>query len=297
MTLIAKKPAKLQLGDTIAIAPLAGPWQEEVYNEGIAILKEYGFDIKILTGPQCPEPFLATDDKSRLEIFTELWQDKNVKAIIAARGGYGCLRFLDQLDFELLAANPKILIGFSDISGLLNVISQQAKIITYHGPNLTTISKVSKDSQQSLITTITSDNPEDIKPKNLEIINNGTVTAPLVGGNLATIIHLSGTKFQLDCAGKILFIEDVGEAPYRIDRLLTQLKLTGQLEQLKGLILGQFTSCGHQEDIWHRLTELLDRTSPYWANFPVGHGFENYCLPIGSQVTMDANKGILSMAS
>ncbi|MEN8256923.1 MAG: LD-carboxypeptidase [Thermodesulfobacteriota bacterium] len=300
MNEIAKRailPPILKANDVIGLAPLAGPHQEEDFQKGAAILRDFGFNIKTLR-PTAPLPFLAGSDQERLDIFLNLWQDPEVKAVMAIRGGYGTLRLLANLDYDLFKENPKPLIGFSDISGLLNVITERSGLLTFHGPNLTTLEKSDKKSLESLIDVLTRPQPNALKPENLEVIRGGQVEGILAGGNLTTLIHLIGTSFQPHLQDKILFLEDVGEAPYRIDRLLTQLHLTGVFSNIKGVILGEFNSCGDQEEIWQRVTELVeDNTIPIWAGFPVGHGQENLCLPIGSQVVMDSNRGTLTWSA
>ena len=287
-------PPALQKNDIIGLAPLAGPHQEEDFHKGEAILHEFGFRTKTLT-PQAQLPFLAGSDSERLEIFQTLWKDPEVKAIMAIRGGYGTLRLLGQLDFDLFSEIPKTLIGFSDISGLLNVITAKTGLITFHGPNLTTLAHTEKHSLEIMLHNLMHPLPPPLKTPNLEIIRPGNAEGTLVGGNLATLTHLLGTPFQPQWDKSILFLEDVGEAPYRIDRFLTQLVMSGVVNNIKGLILGEFRGCGEQEVIWQRLEELTHEADiPLWANFPVGHGQENQTLAIGSRVMMDSGTGILS---
>ncbi len=287
-------PPALKAKDVIGLAPLAGPHQEEDFHKGVAILRDLGFQTKTLT-PRTPLPFLAGSDQERLAIFHGLWQDPEVKAIMAIRGGYGTLRLLDQLDYNIPRKNPKILIGFSDISALLNVITAETGLITFHGPNLTTLARSDKLSLEMMIQTLTQPTPPPITANNLEVIRPGRAKGMLVGGNLATLTHLLATPFQPLWQDKVVFLEDVGEAPYRLDRLLTQLSLAGSLRDISGLILGTFTGCGDQEMIWQRLIDLTrDEGLPIWGNFPVGHGQENLSLPIGSQVMMDSDTATLS---
>ncbi|MBU1641045.1 MAG: LD-carboxypeptidase [Proteobacteria bacterium] len=287
-------PPALKAKDVIGLAPLAGPHQEDDFHKGTTILREFGFQTKTLL-PGSALPFLAGSDQERLEIFHELWQDPEVKAIMAIRGGYGTLRLLGQLDYDIIKETPKILIGFSDISALLNVITAKTGLITFHGPNLTTLARSDKHSLEMMLQSLTQPIPPPLKAKSLEIIRPGTAKGFLVGGNLATMTHLLATPFQPRWQDSILFLEDIGEAPYRIDRFLTQLSLAGLLSNLGGIILGRFTECGDQEMIWQRVAELTrDENIPIWGNFPVGHGQHNMTMPIGSQVVMDSNSGTLS---
>jgi muramoyltetrapeptide carboxypeptidase len=287
-------PPALKAKDVIGLAPLAGPHQEEDFHKGTAILREFGFQTRTLL-PGSALPFLAGSDQERLEIFHELWKDPEIKAIMAIRGGYGTLRLLGQLDYDIIRETPKILIGFSDISALLNVITAKTGLITFHGPNLTTLARSDKHSLEMMLQSLTQPIPPALKPRSLEIIRPGTAKGLLAGGNLATMTHLLATPFQPRWQGSILFLEDVGEASYRIDRFLTQLSLAGLLSNLGGLILGGFTECGDQEMIWQRVAELTKNENiPIWGNFPVGHGQQNVTMPIGSQVLMDSDTGTLS---
>ncbi len=288
-------PPALKAGDVIGLAPLAGPHQAADFHKGTAILHDFGFQTKTLC-PRQSLPFLAGSDQERVEIFHALWQDPAVKAIMAIRGGYGSLRLLAQLNYEIFRENPKILIGFSDISALLNVITAKTGLITFHGPNLTTLARSDRHSLTMLIQSLTQPVPPPIKAANLEVISNGSAQGTLAGGNLATLTHLLATPFHPQWQDKILFLEEVGEAPYRLDRLLTQLSMSGSLGGISGLILGSFTNCGDQEAIWQRLAELTrgQKKVPIWGNFPVGHGRQNLTLPIGSQVLMNSATATLS---
>lgn len=202
------------------------------------------------------------------------------------------MRILPLLDFELFTHKPKPIIGFSDISALLNTITSRTGLITFHGPNVTTLPQSTNSSRQKLVELLTNYQPDPLSFKsfNLEIINPGRATGTLVGGNLTTLVHLLGTDFEPDWRDKIVILEDVGEAPYRIDRLLSQLSLAGKFKHIRAIMLGQFTNCGRVELIWSRLTELLPQGTPFWANLPIGHGPDNLPFPIGQSVEMDSNQ-------
>ena len=228
-------------------------------------------------------------------MLVELYKDPEVKAILACRGGYGCLRLLPLLDYGLFHQLPaKAIIGFSDITALLNTISSRSGLVTFHGPNLTTLTSCNRDSQQRFIQTLS--HPERFSlHQQGEILQGGNASGPLVGGNLATLVHLLATDFAPDWSGKIVLLEDVGEAPYRIDRLLTQLALSGKLDEAAGVLLGSFTNCGNEEMIWQRVQELLPESTPLWAGLPIGHGEENWTIPIGAPMRMDSNAGVVSL--
>lgn len=288
------QPILLKKGATIGLAPLAGPFKEELYQQGITILHDHGFSVKIVQS-LTPKPYLAGTDHERLSVFHELWKDPEVDAILAIRGGYGTMRILADLDFELIRTHPKPLIGFSDISGLANVIQQKTGLTTFHGPNLTTLGQCDKESLHSFCHTLSRMVPFEIKQATIEILRNGTAHGRLAGGNLTTISHLLGTPFELDFTDRILVLEDVAEPPYAVDRLLYQLHLAGKLDNLRGLILGQFSRCGAIEDIWQMVLDLIpNKQYPIWGNFPVGHDEQNLLWPIGGLASMDSGSGILS---
>ncbi len=292
-TVSALLPRTLKRGDTIGLAPLAGPFQAAPYAKGISILRDHGFTVKTLH-TATPHPYLAGSDAERLDIFHELWRDPEVAGILAVRGGYGTMRILDGIDLELIRTQPKPLIGFSDICGFCNVITEKTGLITFHGPNLTTLDLCNKESLDYFFHTLTRMTPFELKG-GIEILRSGQGKGVLTGGNLATLNHLLGTPFDLDFDHKILILEDLNEAPYAVDRLFYQLFLAGKLQHLQGLILGDFSQCGGIEDIWKMVLDLLKDTAfPIWGNFPVGHGAQNRIWPIGGMAKMDSGTGLLS---
>ncbi len=283
--------AALHPGDTIGLAPVAGPWQEEKFNQGIQIITEAGF--KTEAPAIAHYNYLAGYDQHRLKTFHDLWRNPEVKAVMAIRGGYGCLRLLDQLDFNLIRRQPKILIGFSDITVLLTAIQQQTGLITFHGPMLTTLDTTDKNHVKDLFRHLINPEPYSLSPNNLEILRQGTARGTMIGGNLTTLNHLLATPAEPHFKNHILFIEDTGEAPYRIDRMLTQMMLAGKLAEISGLIMGTFSNCGDMELIRQRTMEIIPAHIPVWANFPVGHTSRNRTMPVGVKVTMDGSNGSL----
>lgn len=298
-TVERRLPPPLQKGDTIGIFAPAGPVQDRRAAEtGLRLLDEAGFQVRCQRGLlERRRDYLAGDDAERAQELHELWRDPQVKALLALRGGYGCLRLLPSLDWELLASRRKMLIGFSDLTVLHFAFLQQTGIFPLHGPMLSTLAESDRESFRHFFQAITGDFPAVIRPSGLEVIRPGTASGPLLGGNLACLNHLLATPWEPDLDGAILLLEDVGEAPYRIDRLLTQLALAGRLEQPAAIILGEFKDCGPPEDIWQRLLELTEqRQIPLWANFPAGHGQRNLTLPLGARVELDSGRGELSFS-
>jgi muramoyltetrapeptide carboxypeptidase len=287
----------LTQGDTIGLFAPSGPISEENFRAGLRILEDMGFNVKYRRDILRRQAYLAGSDEERAGELSELWCDPEIKALLAVRGGYGALRLLPLLDMELFRAIRKPLIGFSDITILHAALHRHSGLCTFHGPMLSTLPKCDRPSQEAFFNMLTGHAPEHIKPKGLEILRHGSAQGILRGGNLTNLTHLVGTDYEDTLADSILLLEDVGEAPYRIDRLLTHLHSAGRLSQLAGIILGDFIDCGDVELVWNRVLELLaGSTIPIWGNFPAGHGNRNEILPLGVEVEMDSSHGRLVIA-
>jgi len=296
-------PPPLQIGDLIGLVAPAGPVRDrEAFAYGCQYLEGQGYRVKVPDDLFRQQGFLAGHDEERTRQFTEMWHDPEVKAVLAVRGGYGCMRLLPQLDLAELVATPKILAGFSDLTVLLNEFSQQTGLVTYHAPMLNTLARSDEESRAAFLGMLAGSASGEVRPDGLEIIRAGAGYGRLAGGNLTTLAHLIGTPHEINWRGTILFLEDTGEAPYRVDRLLTHLERAGCLRELAGLILGTFTNNSGEEEgwtasLWERVLELAGDDYPIWGNFPVGHGARNLSLPIGVSAEMDSASGILRFAS
>jgi muramoyltetrapeptide carboxypeptidase len=293
-------PPGLESGDTIALISPAGPVRDqEAAAAGITILEDAGFRVKPLEELASQE-YLAGSDQERAKQLTDAWLDPEIKALLAMRGGYGSMRLLPFLDFERFTGTPKILAGFSDITVLLNEIQRRTGIVTYHAPVLTTLARSDEDSQQSFLNSL-GGTITDIRDDSIEVLAGGEAKGRLAGGNLATISHLLGTPYELSLDNAILFIEDVGEEAYKVDRMLTQLDVAGNLRKLAGLVIGTFTGNNGNEDdwtelVWARALELTGGNIPLWGNFPVGHGARNMTLPLGVEAVMNSSQKTLELA-
>lgn len=287
-------PPRLKAGGTIGLITPAGPVRDrEKLEAGIAVLTEAGFRVKEPRELR-RDDYLAGSDGERAEQLGEMWNDPEVGAVMAVRGGYGVLRLLHHLDLARFAENPKILAGFSDITILLNEIQRCTGLVTYHTPVATTLAYSDELSRQSFIEMLTG-HPRDVSAPEVQIVTVGRAEGRLIGGNLASLCHLLGTPHEPVWRDSILFLEDVGEPPYKIDRMLTQLAVSGRLEQLGGLILGTFGAGAEKEEqwaerVWERSLRLTGGRIPLWGNFPVGHTARNLSLPVGIQAVMDSEK-------
>lgn len=298
---VSRRPPLLKRGDTIGLAAPAGPIREEVFRDGLQLLRACGVK-KVKHAPDIcrHQNYLAGSDQRRLEELHQLWDDDEVKAIVAVRGGYGCARLLSRLDFDLIGRKPKALIGFSDLTILLNAIHQRTGLVTFHGPMLSTLVRDGRASCEAMLNELTAHGQEDLTIKGLEVLRPGQAQGRLIGGNLTCLVQLLATPYEPSWEGAILLLEEVNESAYRVDRLLTQLSLSGRLDQVAGVILGEFLgsdtrNLNELELVWQRTLELTSDTTPVWANFPAGHGQRNILLPIGRQVRMESGIGKLRL--
>jgi len=288
-------PTAVREGDTIGlVAPSGSIINQDNLKKGIQILRDAGYKLKFYRDFRNTEGYLAGSDQERADEFNSIWSDPEVKAVITARGGYGSLRMLDMLDLEHIRKNPKILIGFSDLTVLLTAIHKITGMVTFHGPVVTTLASIDESSRKNFFDTLSGNIPPNIRPDRLTIVQNGRAEGVLLGGNLTTLAHMLATPYEVSWQNVILFIEDIGESPYRLDRLLTHLAKAQKLDNLSGLILGTFSETDSTESadlaqcMCDRARELLvDQNIPIWADFPVGHGSRNLTLPLGTRVEMD----------
>ncbi len=296
-------PPRLQAGDTIGVFHPAGPIEDlAAFESGLHILRKIGLQVRHHRPDDSGPDYLAACDKERIRELHTLWADDEVKALITARGGYGCLRIITNLDQDFLRSHPKLLIGFSDLTVLLNGIFTKTGLITLHGPGVTSLPRIENVSLDHFREQLAGKFRSYANISGLEILRPTMGQGHMIGGNLTTLAHLIGTPWQPQFAGNILFLEDTAEPVYKLDRMLTHLSCCGLLDNLSGLILGVFDP-GHDdslemirlsEQIWNRVLELTKSTSyPIWGGFPAGHQRDNYPLPIGMEAVMDSTTGTL----
>ena len=296
------KPKPLQQGDSVAIIAPASPCDKKLIDKCISSLNELGLNVVI--GESCisEHGFLSGTDDIRANDINCMFADKNIKGIFALRGGYGCARLLDLLDFKLIKKNPKIFIGYSDITALHIAINQKSKLITYHGPMISTelikgLDEYSADYYKKFI--FGNEKVEELfnpKGNTLEVINNGIASGQLIGGNLSLICSSLGTKYEINTKNKILFLEEVDETPYKVDRMLLQLKQSGKFKDATGIILGAFTDCIASsnkkslslEEVFNEI--ILPLKKPTISKLVCGHCLPTLTLPLGSKVILDANE-------
>ena len=282
-------PTRLMPGDKIGIAAPASHFDQEKFYRGIVVLESMGFRILVPDDLFSRKGYFAGQDTRRADQLNSLFADREIKAIICARGGFGSLRILSLLDYSSIRNNPKIFIGFSDISTILLALYSKCGLITFHGPTVTTLRDATHETKEAMFSAFSSDRKLAIKLKKGVAIKPGLASGPVLGGNLATLSHLVGTPFEPCFTGHILLLEDLGEAPYRIDRMLTHMKLAGCFNGLTGIILGSFKDCGTLDEIYRIVEDVFkDNTIPILAGFDMGHGRDNITIPMGLEATLDA---------
>ena len=292
------KPPTVNKGDCIGLFSPSGPVRDQGKVEaGIHVLHTMGFRTKKQKClKQHDHEYLAADDQSRLDEFHAMWTDHEVKALMAIRGGYGCMRIVDRVNFNLIRQYPKHIIGFSDITIFLNTINSHADIMTIHGPVVSSLSETDRKSIETLQSILAGNIPRSMSADTLTVLRSGRARGTLRGGNLTTLVHLQGTPWKVPLHNTILLLEDTGEPMYRVDRMLTQLYQTGMLKNVSGILLGTFDSGkgadedeALQEKTWGRVLELTeDANCPVWGGFPSGHRQVNHAVPLGGEATMDS---------
>jgi muramoyltetrapeptide carboxypeptidase len=272
------------------IAP-AGPVKESELQPGLSFLESLGFPVSLSPHLYDEQDYLAGGDAGRLEDLHAMFQDKAIQAVWCARGGYGTMRLLHRMDYGLIGANPKIFVGYSDITALLLALYKRTGLVTFHGPVVRDLFKKDPKNVQSFLNLMTSGPATAVDLTGGRVIHPGHGEGPLLGGNLSLICHLIGTPFMPDCEGALLFIEEKGEPLYRLDRMITHLKLSGLLERCAGLMIGQLEDCGDESSINRLLSERLsDLQVPVARGLAVGHGPVNTVLPIGVHATLDTEQ-------
>jgi len=290
-----RRPACLEPGDTIGIAAPSGSFDHQAFQNGMAVLERMGFNMKVPDNLFSKKGYLAGSDQHRAMQLNNSFANPDLKAILCARGGFGALRILPFLDCDLIRRNPKIFIGFSDITALLAVLYDQCDLATFHGPVITSLGCAPPATQNAFFKALLAKEAIQIKAPQPICLNPGVATAPIAGGNLTTLCHLVGTPYAPDFSGHILLLEDRGEATYRIDRMLFHMKLAGSFKNLAGLVLGSFQACGRIESIYRIVKNIFKNEDiPMAAGFEIGHGAQNMTIPLGIPVELDASNGLLT---
>lgn len=298
--MLPRKPPRLRHGDTIAVISPAAAVQAEALQRGCETLAQLGFTVRI--GPHALDRhrFLAGTDVDRAVDLTAMFHDPDVQAIFCSRAGYGSGRLLPLLNLPELTQKPKIFLGFSDVTFLLNAFVQKAGMVCFHGPLVSGafIEGSSSRACAHLLGLLTTGQGESCLSFS-RTLHLGVGEGRLIGGCLSILVATLGTPFAVNTEDAILFLEDVGERPYRVDRMLTQLKQAGKLENLAGVIFGEMPGCGEDTDDPSLLASVIedifaDYSYPVGWGLPAGHGKENFTLPLGVHVRLDTRRQLLT---
>ena len=306
------KPPRLKKGDTVALVNPAGA---TFHPEDVVIAGETltALGLKMKTGEHLLDRYgyLAGSDKARADDINNMFGDPGVTALLTLRGGWGCNRILDLIDYDLIAKNPKIIMGYSDITSLLLALNAKTGLVTFHGPvGISTWNEYSTQFVNRLLfdaEQFSMENPTEIgdnltRTKDRVLtINGGKARGKLLGGNLSVLTAMVGSEYLPDFKGNILFLEEVGEDIYRVDRMLTQLKLAGILKQLSGFVFGKCSDCGPGKGYGSlTLEEVLDDhikplEIPAWYGSMIGHIENKFTMPLGIEAEIDAGIGRISL--
>lgn len=298
------KPQTLMPGDCIAVVAPASNIKREQLMLGVRELERRGYRVTYQESIFSLERYTAGSIERRVDELHRYFADPEVKAIFAARGGYGSNQLLEHLDWNLIARNPKIFCGYSDITSLLVALYQRCSMVTFHGP------MVAKDfaggeghyDWRSFMKVLTRPMPAgQYEPGRVEVLWEGHARGRLLGGCLPLLISLIGTEWELQTDDSILFLEDTATKPYQIDRMLLQLRMAGKFRAVRGLIFGEMTDCLQHPEQGYRLQEVIkDATAglgiPVLYGFRSGHSpHSNLTLPLGVEASLDCYRGLLAV--
>jgi muramoyltetrapeptide carboxypeptidase len=305
------KPERLNFGDTVGlIAPASPPTDPQAINRAATALEKLGFKPKLGMNIYARNGFLAGSDRDRADDLMAMFADKDVKAIFCLRGGYGAARVLDLLDFRVIRHHPKIFSGYSDITSLHNALQKKVNLVSFHAPMAGALAAddLPDFTRRSFLRTIMEAKPagsicDGYDKKGISTLRCGVAEGRLVGGNLSVLCASLGTPDEPKFKDRILFLEDVGERPYRLDRMLTQLLNAGILQQVAGVAVGVNSDCEEKDappageytqssaDVFTERLSLL--RVPIVTGLPFGHVGLNATLPIGAKAKLDGDNGDL----
>ena len=294
------KPRKLKPGSRIGIVNPAYWLEEKRLQRAVDVLAKLGYDVVLGESTALQENQAAGPPSERAADIMSMFEDRSIDAIICARGGYGCNRVLPLLDYDVIRANPKIFVGYSDITGLLTSIAQRSGLVTFHGPMLSTFAKQTIQYNLDVLHQVLSGH-DGIRIQSApacpaHCLKPGTASGPLWGGNLTLVIERLATSDQIATDGCILLLEDIDEKLYAFERMMLHLKRSGSLDGIRGLVIGEMLEMGDSKTPFGKTTDEIvldicaDLAVPIISNFPCGHGDYQVTLPISHEVEIHADK-------
>lgn len=287
-----KKPRPVLAGDVVGVIAPGGAVDAAAVAAGVRVLEGAGFVVRVGRSTYRRHGFYAGRDEDRLRDLAEMLQDPEVRAIVAARGGYGTGRLLPRIDLDPLRADPKVIVGYSDVTFLLLHLLQSVPCVTFHGPMVSDLG-ADPSAIQSFVA-ILAGQKSGWNLAARSVVQPGTCEGRLTGGCLSVLVSTLGTPYEIETAGRILFIEDVNEKPYRIDRMLTHLRHAGKLDRVAGVIFGTMRGCTAGEDEAVSAMDVITEAfagAPYpvAAGLPVGHG-GHATLPLGVRARLAGDR-------
>lgn len=277
----------------------SGAVQDEQLRAGVQALERAGFAVELSENILERNGYLAGDHERRARTLQAFFEREDIAAILSARGGFGSIQLLPLLDADVIRRRPKIFIGYSDVSILLNWLLQRCDMVAFHGPMVAMeLARGLTGPNEDFFWGTLLGEKRDWTLELKDAIRPGIAEAAMVGGCLSTVVTTVGTPYEIETGGKLLMLEDVGEKPYRIERMLTHLKMAGKLADLAGLVFGTFTHCeGEGERDVRKIIHDLFRDAPYpvATGLSAGHGEQNLLMPFGVKMRLDANARALRL--
>ncbi len=293
------KPARLSPGGRVGVIAPAGCVDERDLSSGVQVIRQYGFDVELAPSILERRGYLAGDERARANDLVSFFERIDISAIFCARGGFGSAQLLPYLTHVDFSAAPKIFAGYSDITMLLNWFNQRFGLVTFHAPMVAMemARGLNSRSQEGFWSLLMGKNKE-WRVELGEIIRPGIAEGAMMGGCLSVLVTSLGTPYEIETNGKLLFLEDVGERPYRVERMLTHLKMAGKLDHLAGLVFGDFINCegDGSREVRQIVGEMFAHASyPVVMGLPAGHGPDNITLPFGVRTLLDGVSGTLAL--
>lgn len=309
------KPKKLSKGDMIGLIAPGSAISRKSFEKSLNNIDSLGFKAQYSDNLRVRKGYLAGTDRQRIDDIHNMFKNPEIAGIMCVRGGYGCARLLSALDYGLIKSNPKVLVGFSDITALLYAIHKQTGLICFHGPvGISTFTPFTTSQFERVLmkgkSKIEIKQPSEWKELEGTVykqmnITPGIVNGALVGGSLSLMVSLIGTPYDIDYTNKIVFIEEIKEDVYRIDRMLTQLLLSGKLDNVRGIALGVFNGCDNKPEdedyglstsLAEVITDRLGKLNiPVLYGLPVGHIKDNATIPFGIEAELNIANGSLTL--
>lgn len=291
---LLQRPAPLAPGSVVAVVTPAGPVYPDRLAAGIELLRSWGLEVRPpAAGTPADVPWLAASDEARAAEVQDAWLDPDVAAVWCARGGFGSQRILDLLDWRrMTTVRPRWLVGYSDVTALHQAFATHLGVATVHGPGVASLPDATPETVASVRALLL--DGEAAAVSGTPVVG-GAAQGSLVGGNVAMLASMLATPGSRPAAGGIAVLEDVGEAPYRLDRLLTQLVRAGWFDDVQGIAGGDFTDCGDPDAVRDLLRRRLGPLGvPIVLDLPIGHGATNLSLPLGRSAVLDGDAGTLT---